>query len=66
MTQAEKRMLEANIKLTDTNNEMLRDISILIRYIRGNKELRDEVRNIIRYYDTISSYKKNGKWKSFV
>lgn len=52
MSQSEKCMLEANIKLSDLNNERIRDIEILISYIRGNKSLKEEVRSIIKYYSS--------------
>ena len=61
MSQSEKAILQANIKLVDEKKELLRDIAILIRYLRGDKELKEEVKSIIKYYDTISNYKKSGK-----
>lgn len=60
MSQSEKCMLEANMKLSDLNNERIRDIEILINYIRGNKELKEEVRSIVRYY---SSNKRKIKYE---
>lgn len=62
MSQSEKQMLEANIKLTDINNERLSDIYILIKYITGSKELkektREEVKSIISFYRNLKRKKR--------
>ena len=46
------RLLNANIKLSDTIEELKRDIFILINYIKGNKELENHVQEILEYYSS--------------
>ena len=46
----EKSLLKANSELVSKQREMLRDISRLISYIKGNKNLKNEVKNIIIKY----------------
>ena len=64
MTQQERNMLEANRRLTDINNERLSDIYLLIKYITGSKEtkedIRNEIREIIHYYRNL---KRQKRWK---
>lgn len=50
MTDSEKKMLEANKRLLNQRNEMFKDIVTLIRYINGHKELKEDVKEVIRYY----------------
>lgn len=57
MTKTERTIYEGNLKLLDEKNEMLRDIEVLIRYIRGNRDLKGEVIKIMRYYKSKSSMK---------
>ena len=62
MTQQERNMLEANRRLTDINNERLSDIYLLIKYITGSKEtkedIRNEIREIIHYYRNLKRQKR--------
>lgn len=44
------KLIEANIKLVDKVEELKRDISILIGYINGRKELENQVQEITEYY----------------
>lgn len=44
------RLLNANIKMSDTIEELKRDIFILVNYIKGNKELENHVQEILEYY----------------
>lgn len=46
------RLLNANIKLSDTIEELKRDIFILVNYIKGNKELENHVQEILEYYSS--------------
>lgn len=46
------RILKANIKLSDTIEELKRDIFILVNYIKGNKELENHVQEILEYYSS--------------
>ena len=50
MTVYEKKMLAANQRLVEKNTEMENDIRVLISYIKGRKQLADEVKEIINYY----------------
>lgn len=58
MSQSEKNLLEANIKLVDDKNMLMKDIDILIRYLKGEKELKEDVKNIIKYYKKINLHNK--------
>ena len=49
-TKLERGLYEGNLKLLNENKEMLKDINILIRYIKGDKELKPYVINIVKYY----------------
>ena len=57
MSDSDKRLLEANKKLLNQRNEMFKDIYTLIRYIKGHRELKEEVKEIVNYYKTY--HKKN-------
>lgn len=46
------RLLNANIKLSDTIEELKRDIFILVNYIKGNKDLENYVQEILEYYSS--------------
>ena len=50
MTEQERKMLEANRNLVNQKNEMFKDIVLLIRYIQGHKELKEQVKEVITYY----------------
>ena len=53
MTKDEKNLLEANKKLVEKNMEMEADIRVLISYLKGRKQLKDDVKDIIRYYSKV-------------
>lgn len=50
MSDLERKMFYANLELVNKQKEYLRDISKLISYIKGNKNLKNEVASIIKYY----------------
>lgn len=50
MTEMERKIFNANLELVERQKILLRDISILISYIKGNKKLKTEIDNIIEYY----------------
>ena len=58
MSLMERNMLKANKRLVDKNNELLKDLWLLVRYIKGENQLKREVESIIGYYEKISVYKK--------
>ena len=51
MTKEEQRLFEANKRLVDERSLMLADINMLISYILGNNEIKDQVKDIILYYE---------------
>lgn len=53
MTNDEKKLLAANKKLVDKNTELEADIRVLISYLKGRKQLKDDVKDIIRYYSKV-------------
>ena len=53
MSDLERKMFYANLELVNKQKEYLRDISRLISYIKGNKSLKNEVKNIITYYTRV-------------
>lgn len=50
MGELERKLFYANVELVNKQKEYLRDISRLISYIKGNKNLKNEVKNIITHY----------------
>lgn len=58
MSLYERNMLEANRKLIDKNSELLKDLWLLARYIKGETHLKNEIETIISYYDKVSKQKK--------
>lgn len=58
MSDHERKVLEANIRLVDEKNDLLKDMRVLIAYIRGDKDLKEEVKNIIKYYKKSKYVKK--------
>lgn len=63
MSETERKILEANIKLVDDKQMMMKDIDILIRFLKGNKELKESVKEIIRYYTKMNIDKKVKRMK---
>jgi hypothetical protein len=55
-TDNERRLIKANTKLVDKNTLLLKDIKLLIRYIKKpNSVDEEEVNNMIAYYDNFST-----------
>lgn len=52
MSAMERNLLTANQELVNKQKLMLKDIIILIGYIKGNASIEDEVNNIVKYYTT--------------
>jgi hypothetical protein len=50
MTNEEKKLLDANRKLVKKNIELETDIRVLISYLKGRKHLKEDVKDIIKYY----------------
>ena len=50
MTNEEKKLLDANRKLVEKNMELEADIRVLISYLKGRKYLKEDVKDIIKYY----------------
>lgn len=50
MSQTERQLLQANKVLVEKQQILLKDIHILISFIRGNKNVTEETINIINYY----------------
>lgn len=46
-----KNLIDANIKLLDENKQIIKDIQLLSRYIKGEKDLKQQVIEIIEYYE---------------
>lgn len=65
MSEQEKKMLEANRNLVNQKNEMFKDIILLIRYIQGHKELKEQVKEVITYYKKFNKYKTNKLERTF-
>jgi len=65
MTDSEKKMLEANKNLVNQRNEMFKDIILLIRYIQGHRELKEDVKEVITYYKKFNKYKTNKLERTF-
>lgn len=49
LSEDEKRLIEANKKLVDKNNELTRDLLALISYIEGKSE-KEYISGILKYY----------------
>lgn len=47
------KLIEGNIKLLDKVEELERDITILVAYIKGNKELEEQANEITEYYSNL-------------
>lgn len=47
----EERLFEANIKLMDEIKMLKRDMTTIIRYIKGLSTDKEEFENIINYYN---------------
>lgn len=58
MGELERKLFYANLELVNKQKEMLVDISKLISYIKGNKNLKNEVKNIITKYTRKYVYDK--------
>lgn len=58
MGDMEKRMLQANIELVKEQNELRKDISILISYIKGNTQVEREVKTIIKRFTRMTPGEK--------
>lgn len=61
MSNCEKRILDANIKLTNEKNETIKDIVTLISYINGNEVQEDIINEIIGYYSKFQVKRKDYK-----
>lgn len=46
----QNQVIEANRKLVDDKNEVIKDIKVLIAFLRGNNTLKEQVNEIIEYY----------------
>lgn len=53
MGELERKLFYANVELVKIQKKHLVDISKLISYIKGNKNLKNEVRKIIAYYTKV-------------
>lgn len=53
MTNEEKKLLDANRKLVEKNMELEADIRVLISYLKGRKYLKEDVKDIIKYYSKV-------------
>ena len=58
MSKLERNLFDANLELVIKQKHMLVDISKLISYIKGNKNLKNEVKNIITKYTRKYDYDK--------
>ena len=55
-TDEERRLIKANTNLVDKNTLLLKDIKLLIRYIKNpNAVDEEEVKSMIAYYDKFST-----------
>ena len=50
MSSTERQILRANIELVRQLKELKRDMGVLVSYIKGNKNLEEEVENLLRIY----------------
>lgn len=53
LTKSERNLLEANIKLSNDKNEMLKDILNLIKCIKENNYTNEEIEEVIKYYSNL-------------
>ena len=55
-TDNERRLIKANTNLVDKNTLLLKDIKLLIRYIKNPSNVdEEEVNSMIAYYDKFST-----------
>lgn len=55
-TENERRLIKANTKLVDKNTLLLKDIKLLIRYIKNPNSVDEEgIDNMIAYYEKFST-----------
>lgn len=59
----EKNLLESNIKLMNEVNELKRDITTIVKYIKGLNNNKEEFENIINYYN--SRMKSHRSWSKY-
>ena len=59
MSEMERKVFLANVELVNKQKEYRRDISKLISYIKGNKQLEEEVNSIISYYTRVTPGGRN-------
>lgn len=61
----ELRLIDANTALVDKNTLLLKDIKALIRYIKNpTKAGKEEIDNMISYYEKFSTSQVWKRWKS--